>query len=82
MYKGQLFVDLKTDLVAAAEFDSVRVELVGEGAFDDASASRGDAFQEGRRVAEFGALPPNESRSVRVRLTRSGALRPGRPRSA
>ena len=64
----ELFVDLKTDLVADVEFRDVQVLLLDTGTFQEAPAIAGFPFDEGQRVAEFEGLGRNPTRGVRVVL--------------
>lgn len=64
----ELFVDLKTDLVAGVEFHEVRVRIDDAGAFRESLARAGTPFDEGLRVAEFDGLKRNPARVVRVEL--------------
>jgi len=53
-----VLVDLKTDLVAGAEFSAVQTLLEGTGAPIETPALLGDDFVDGRRVAELNDLTP------------------------
>lgn len=64
----ELFVDLKTDLVAAVEFHEVTVLVEDTATFQETAVRPGEAFAEGQRVAEFAGLSSNPARVVRVVL--------------
>ena len=66
---ASLLVDLRTDLVPAAEFDGVVVELEGFG-MEDTFPRTGDDFIAGQRVAEFDV--PSGTYSGELRLFRRG----------
>jgi hypothetical protein len=55
---GTIFVELKTDLVAGAEFAAVQTLLEGSHSPIEVPALLGDDFFDGRRVAELGGVPP------------------------
>ncbi|HJL17471.1 MAG TPA: hypothetical protein RMH99_17510 [Sandaracinaceae bacterium LLY-WYZ-13_1] len=76
-----LLVDVRTDLVAGVEFDTVRVEVLSgaaSGRFAEAPADAEADWVAGSRVAELMDLPAGEL-AVRVALLRDGAVVLDRP---
>lgn len=74
-----LFVDLRTDLVAGAEFARVETRIEGGPAVSE-DAPTGRSYVAGRRVAVFRDLPRSPSLRLELRLLdASGALVVARP---